>query len=164
MKNFFYCIISLLLLTACGGEERVVQRPMYNLLLPYVEYTGSLESLAKLALAIEGNVAAKAAECYGDELPQEFTASRERFLAAVDSKLAEFKKGHFVELRTVLYESAAEVYAKTASEAGRTAMRNMLKHCSAALYIDGQRACDPPAAVRERYAKAKEKVLVRGEI
>ena len=165
MKNFFYCIISLLLLTACGGEERVVQRPMYNLLLPYVERTNSLESLAKLALGIEGNVAAKAAECYGDELPQEFIASRERFLAAVDSKLAEFKKGHFVELRTVLYESAAVMSEKAGSAVERNAMRNLLKHCSAELYIDGQRACDPPAAVRERYAQAKEKALekLKGE-
>ena len=158
MKNFFYCIISLFLLTACGKDERVVERPMYNLLLPYIEYTNSLESLTKLALGIEGKVSSMAAECYGQELPQEFIASRERFLAAVDSKLSEFRKGHFVELRTVLYESAAQMYAKADDQAALTAMRDLLKHCSAAVYIDGQRACDPPLAVREKYEEAKGKV------
>ena len=109
MRKIFPIVVASLLLTACGRDERVVQRPMYNLLLPYVEYTGSLESLARLALGIEGRVAAMAAECYGDELPQEFIVSRERFVAAVDSKLTEFKKGHFVELRTLLYERAARM-------------------------------------------------------
>lgn len=156
MRKIFPIVVASLLLTACGRDERVVQRPMYNLLLPYVEYTGSLESLARLALGIEGRVAAMAAECYGDELPQEFIASRERFVAAVDSKLTEFKKGHFVELRTVLYESAARMYARADSTSQLAAMHDLLKHCSATMYIDGQRACDPPLAVRKRYEQAKQ--------
>ena len=155
MKRLFPSIIALLFLSSCGGDEPVLHRPAYNLVLPVVEAAPSLESLAVVALAAEGSVAGVAAECYGEELPEDFIASRERFYAVVNRKFAEHKKGHFVEQRTLLYETAAQLFSSAGNVEGTEAMQALLKRCSAALYIDGQRACDPPAVVRKKYAKAK---------
>ena len=156
MKRLFYSIIALLFLTACGEPEAVVHRPAYNLVLPFVEAAPSLESLATVALVAEGSVSVAEAVCYEGELPDDFVASRERFYAAVDRKFAEHRVGHFVEQRTLLYKKAAQLYGTAENVDGLNAMKELLKRCSAALYIDGQRACDPPAAVRREYAKAKD--------
>ena len=156
MKNFFLLTVALSLLCACGGEEPVVKRPSYDPLLPLVGAATSLESLAVIALCAEGSAADAAAIAYDGDLPQEFVESRGRFHAAVDEKLAQFRKGHFVELRAALYECAAVVGREAVSEAELKGVKDMLRHCSAELYINGQRACDPPASVRKRYETAKE--------
>ena len=156
MKNFLLSVVFLSLLCACGSEEPVVKRPSYDPLLPLVGAASSLESLAVIALCAEGSAADAAAIAYDGELPQEFVESRGRFRAAVDEKLAQFRQGHFVELRTVLYECAAVVCKEAVSEAELKGVKDMVRHCSAELYINGQRACDPPASVRKRYEAAKE--------
>lgn len=115
-----------------------------------------MENLAVIALCIEGSAADAADIAYDGELPAEFVASRDRFYAVVDEKLAGFKQGHFVELRTTLYESATKVCRLATSDAELNAVKKMAKHCSAMLYIDGQRACDPPKKVREKYEAARE--------
>ena len=158
MKNFFLLTVALSLLCACGGEEPEVKRPSYDPLMPLVETATSLESLAVIALCIEGSAADAAAIAYNGELPQEFVDSRTRFNAAVYERLAGFKRGHFVELRTVFYECAAKVCKEAASEAELDAVKSMVQRCSAALYIDGQRACDPPKNVCDRYEEARGKV------
>ena len=156
MKKLFLPIMTLSLLCSCGGEETVVKRPTYDPLIPLVEAATSLHSLTVIALCAEGSVADAASIAYEGERPQEFEESRGRFLAAVDAKLAAFKQGHFVELRTSLYECAATVCNHATSEAELNAVKNLAKHCSAALYIDGQRACDPPKSIRDRYEAARE--------
>ena len=158
MKNFLLPVVLLSLLCACGSEEPVVKRPSYDPLLPLVGAASSLESLAVIALCVEGSAADAAAIAYADELPQEFVESRGRFRAAVDEKLVQFRHGHFVELRTALYECAAVVGKEAVSEAELKGVKEMLGLCSAALYINGQRACDPPASVRKRYEEAKKAV------
>ena len=158
MKKLFLPIITLALLCSCGSDEQPVHRPSYNLLLPFVEAAPTLESLTVMALSIEGSVAGSAAACYGDELPDDFIASRDSFYVVVDRKFAGFRKGHFVELRTALYERAAAVCGAAESKVAADAIRALSKRCSAALYIDGQRACDPPKSVRERYEQAKRKL------
>ena len=165
MKKILSLIIALCFLCSCNEDVPVESRPSYNLLTPLVECAPSLESLAVMALAVEGRVASAAATFYNNELPDDYIASRDRFYAAVEQRMAGFREGHFVELRTVLYEKAAQVSAAAENADGAKAMKQLLKRCSAALYIDGQRACDPPAAVRERYAQAKEKALneLKGE-
>ena len=156
MKKLLIPIIALSLLCACSSEEPVVKRPSYDPLMPLVDAATSLENLAVIALCIEGSAADAAAIAYGDELPREFVDSRDRFYAAVDEKLTGFKQGHFVELRTMLYESAATVCSHATSEAELNAVKSLAKHCSAALYIYGQRACDPPKSVRDRFEAARE--------
>ena len=158
MKKLLPYIVALCLLCSCGEEEPVVKRPSYDPLLPLVEAATSLESLAVIALCIEGSAADAAAVAYEGELPREFVDSRERFYFAVEKKLASFRHGHFVELRTVLYECAAIVCKEAASEAELDAVKSLATRCSAALYIDGQRACDPPKSVREKYEQARGKV------
>lgn len=162
MKKLFLSALLLSLLCACGSEEPVVKRPSYDPLLPLVGAASSLESLAVIALCVEGSAADAAAIAYGDELPQEFVESRGRFRAAVDEKLVQFRHGHFVELRTALYECAAAVGKEAVSEAELKGMKEVLGLCSAALYINGQRACDPPASVRKRYEEAKKAVQMIG--
>lgn len=157
MKKIFFYAIALVLMCSCGDEPKPVP-PSYDRLLTFVECAPSLESLANLALAVEGHVASSAADFYGEELPDSFVASRKRFYATVENEILKFRNGHFVELRTVVYECAARVKGTAWNEAGKDAMRSLLKQCSAALYIDGQRACDPPYSVRKRYEQAKEKV------
>ena len=110
-----------------------------------------------MALAVEGRVTSAAATCYKNELPDDFIAARDSFYVAVEQRIACFREGHFVELRTALYEKAAQVNVDAVNADGTKAMKQLLKRCSAALYIDGQRACDPPASVRERYEQAKRK-------
>ena len=156
MKRLFLSIITLSLLCACGSEEPVINRPSYDPLLPLVEAATSLENLAVIALCIEGSAADAADIAYDGELPAEFVASRDRFYAVVDEKLAGFKQGHFVELRTTLYESATKVCRLATSDAELNAVKKMAKRCSAMLYIDGQRACDPPKKAREKYETARE--------
>ena len=165
MKKILSLIIALCFLCSCNEEVPVVKRPSYNLLTPLVECAPSLESLAVMALAVEGRVASAAATFYNNELPDDYIASHDRFYAAVEQRMAGFREGHFVELRTALYEKAAQVSAAAVNDEGAKGMKQLLKRCSAALYIDGQRACDPPAAVRERYAQAKEEALkkLKGE-
>ena len=158
MKKVLSSVLALCLLCSCGDEEPVVKRPSYDPLMPLVEAATSLESLAVIALCIEGSAADAAAVVYESELPQEFVDSRARFYAAVEEKLAGFKHGHFVELRTALYECAAMVCKETASDAELDAVREMATRCSATLYIEGQRACDPPKNVREKYEQARGKV------
>ena len=158
MKNFFLLTVAFSLLCACGGEEPVVKRPSYDPLVSLVESATSLESLAVIALCIEGSAADAAAVAYEGEQPQEFVDSRTRFYDVVDKKLEGFKRGHFVELRTVLYECAAKVCKEAAGEAELAAVKSMATRCSAALYIDGQRACDPPKKVREKYEQARGNV------
>lgn len=158
MKNFFLLTATLFLLCACSGNEPVIKRPSYDPLMPLVEAATSLESLAVIALCIEGSAADAAAVAYESELPQEFVDSRARFYAAVEEKLAGFKHGHFVELRTALYECAATVCKEAVSDAELDAVRKMATRCSATLYIEGQRACDPPKNVREKYEQARGKV------
>ena len=157
MKKIFSCIIALCMLSSCSKEATVAPRPSYNLLIPVVEHAPSLESLATMALSVEGRVASAAATYYAEGLPDDYMASRDSFYVAVEKKMATFRKGHFVELRTVLYEKAAEVLATIDNPDGVAAMKHLLKRCSAVLYIDGQRACDPPKSVRERYEQAKRK-------
>lgn len=155
MKKFLLPIISLGFLCSCGDGEAVVHRPSYNLVMPIVERAPSLESLAVIALGVEGGVSGAVAACYGDTLPGDFIASRERFYDVVNKRLAGFRRGHFVELRTVLYETAAGVYATAGNVEAANGVRALLKRLSATLYIDGQRACDPPLKVRKRYEAAK---------
>ena len=158
MKKLFIPIIALSLLCACSSEEPVVKRPSYDPLMPLVDAATSLENLAVIALCIEGSAADAAAIAYGDELPREFVDSRDRFYAAVDEKLTGFKQGHFVELRTTLYESAATVCRQAGNEVELNAVKKLARRCSAALYIDGQRACDPPKKVRDKYETARETI------
>ena len=70
MKNFFLLTVAFSLLCACGGEEPVVKRPSYDPLVSLVESATSLESLAVVALCIEGSAADAAAIAYDGELPQ----------------------------------------------------------------------------------------------
>ena len=159
MKKTFTYIIALGFLCSCSDEPLVVQRPSYNLLTPLVECAPTLESLAVMALAVEGRVTSAAATCYNNELPDDFIAARDSFYVAVEQRIACFREGHFVELRAALYEKAAQVNVDAVNADGTKAMMQLLKRCSAALYIDGQRACDPPASVRKRYEQAKRKAL-----
>jgi len=159
MKKILSLIIALCFLCSCNEEVPVVKRPSYNLLTPLVECAPTLESLAVMALAVEGRVTSAAATCYKNELPDDFIAARDSFYVAVEQRIACFREGHFVELRTALYEKAAQVNVDAVNADGTKAMKQLLKRCSAALYIDGQRACDPPASVRERYEQAKRKAL-----
>ncbi len=157
MKKIVLLIIALGVMCSCGSDEQPVHRPSYNLVMPLVEAAPTLESLAAMALSVEGSVAAAAATCYGDGLPDDFIASRDSFYVVVERKMTGFRKGHFVELRTALYERAAVVCEVAENKEAADAIRALLKRCSAALYIDGQRACDPPKSVRERYEQAKRK-------
>ena len=159
MKKILSLIIALCFLCSCNEDVPVESRPSYNLLTPLVECAPSLESLAVMALAVEGRVASAAATCYQNELPDDFIAARDSFYVAVEQRIACFREGHFVELRAALYEKAAQVNVDAVNADGTKAMMQLLKRCSAALYIDGQRACDPPADVRERYEQAKRKAL-----
>ena len=133
------------------------ESPSYDDALSEMENVESYEVFVKFVFETEGRVSSAAATCYGDTLPNEFIASRDSFYTVIDRRLAEFKKGHFVQLRTVLYENAAAIYPVVEAPEGVNAVNALLKRWSAAVYIDGQRVGDPPLAVRERYEQAKEK-------
>ena len=149
MKKFLFTTIAIFFLCACGGDKQAADRISLMIATYSMEGAASLQEFALQAF----DVVRRASD---DNLSD---VARDGFYAVVDKKLQEFKKGHFVELRTVLYESAAVAYAKAENVRERDAISELLKYCSAAVYIDGQRVCDPPAAVRERYEQAKEKAM-----
>ena len=150
MKKILLSVTAVLLLCACNGGSRQSNSRLSFMIDAYaMEQASSFPEFARLAFDAVGSMPV---DCSGD------STLYNRFYAAVDKKLNQFRKGHFVELRTVLYESAAVAYAKAGNDAELAAMRDLLEYCSAAVYIDGQRACDPPLAVRERYEQARGKV------
>ncbi len=152
MRNLFLSfVVCCFVCLSCGVH------PTYDDAIEAVQDIESYEDFARFVFETEGRVAGEAAVCYGGKLPPEFIASRDSFYAVVDRRLCEFKKGHFVELRTVLYEQAAAVLGTLENAQAADAVTALLKRCSAALYIDGQRVCDPPLAVRRRYEEAKRK-------
>ena len=152
MKKTFLLIAFCCVLCICCSE-----RPSYDDAIEEYEDIESYEVFARFIFETEGRVAGAAARCYGEELPADFIASRDSFYSIVDKRIVGYRKGHFVEQRTVLYEQAAAVIAAAENAEGVAAIKQLLKRCSAALYIDGQRVCDPPKSVRERYEQAKRK-------
>ena len=151
MKKILLSVTAVLLLCACnGGSGQSNSRLSFMIDAYAMEQASSFPEFARLAFDAVGSMPV---DCSGD------STLYNQFYAAVDKKLKQFRNGHFVELRTVLYESAAVAYAKAGNDAELAAMRDLLEYCSAAVYIDGQRACDPPLAVRERYEQAKEKAM-----
>ena len=152
MKRFLLSVVVCGL--ACIGCS---ERPSYDDAISDIEDVESFDEFAKFVLETEGQVAGAAVRCYGEDLPPEFIASRDSFYSIVDKRIVEYRVGHFVELRTVLYEQAAAVLGTLENAQAADAVTALLKRCSAALYIDGQRVCDPPKSVRERYEQAKRK-------
>lgn len=152
MKRFLLSVVVCGL--ACIGCSEC---PSYDDAISDIEDVESFEEFARFVLETEGQVVGAAAKCYGEDLPPEFIVSRDSFYSIVDKRIAEYRVGHFVELRTVLYEQAAAVLGTLENAQAADAVTALLKRCSAALYIDGQRVCDPPKSVRERYEKAKRK-------
>lgn len=63
---------------------------------------------------------------------------------------------HFIEKRTVLYRMAADYYSSASGLRELDSLKAMTARFSAMAYSDGQRACDPPSAVREAYRAARE--------
>ena len=152
MRNLFLSfVVCCFVCLSCGVH------PTYDDAIEAIQDIESYEDFARFVFATEGRVAGAAARCYGEELPAEFITSRDSFYSIVDKRIVGYRRGHFVEQRTVLYEQAAAVIAATENAEGVAAIKQLLKRCSAALYIDGQRACDPPKSVRERYEQAKRK-------
>ena len=100
MRNLFLSfVVCCFVCLSCGVH------PTYDDAIEAVQDIESYEDFARFVFETEGRVAGEAAVCYGGKLPPEFIASRDSFYIVVDNKLAEYKCGHFVELRTVLYES-----------------------------------------------------------
>ena len=152
MKKTFLLIAFCCVLCICCSE-----RPSYDDAIDDIEDIESYEEFARFIFETEGRVAGAATRCYGEELPADFIASRDSFYSIVDKRIVGYRRGHFVEQRTVLYEQAAAVLGTLESARAADAVTALLKRCSAALYIDGQRVCDPPKSVRERYEQAKRK-------
>lgn len=63
---------------------------------------------------------------------------------------------HFIEKRTVLYCKAADCYSSASRLCELDSLKAMTARFSAMAYSDGQRSCDPPAAVRGAYRAARE--------
>ena len=150
-RNLLLIVLGCVLCICCA------ERPSYDDAINDIEDLESFEEFARFILETEGQVSGAAARCYGEDLPPEFIASRDSFYSIVDKRIVEYRVGHFVEQRTVLYEQAAAVLGTLDNAQAAEAVSALLKRCSAALYIDGQRVCDPPKSVRERYEQAKRK-------
>lgn len=65
---------------------------------------------------------------------------------------------HFIEKRTILYNEAVSCYRNVRSVDELHAVKELLSKFSAIAYSKGERACDPPAEVREKYKKSQESV------
>ena len=63
---------------------------------------------------------------------------------------------HFIEKRTILYSEAVNSYSKANSIEELNAVEEIVATLSAMAYVDGERACDPPANVREKYKNAQD--------
>lgn len=65
---------------------------------------------------------------------------------------------HFIEKRTMLYNEAVECYGNAKSIEELHAIEEFVSSFSAMAYSGGERACDPPAEVREKYRQSQESV------
>ena len=63
---------------------------------------------------------------------------------------------HFIEKRTMLYNEAVECYGDARSAEELHAIEEFVSSFSAMAYSEGERACDPPAEVREKYKESQE--------
>ena len=77
-------------------------------------------------------------------------------LYAITDKAYSGNLYHFIEKRTVLYENAAQFYAKATSINQLEVLKGIVSRYSAMAYSEGERVCDPPSEVQEAYRAAKE--------
>ena len=82
-------------------------------------------------------------------------AARNNYFSRVDELFKEYTY-NFVELRTILYQMAADRYCKAESLEELNSIKEIIKRYSALAFVDCQRACDPPANIRKAYEETKE--------
>ena len=169
MKKIFIPVSLCLMLAACGTphEERLeIYSNAVEEFYEAKELPRVIENLLKAEMS-----ATRVYVSLPEQEKREFVAlldSDEAIEAAVmrDSLLRLTENAflahvrHFVEKRTVLYGEAASCYKNVESLEELHAVEELVAHYSAVAYVNGERACDPPADVREKY-KASQKSAVK---
>lgn len=82
-------------------------------------------------------------------------AARDNYFSRVDELFKEYIY-NFIELRTILYQMAADRYCKAESLEELNSIKEIIKRYSALSFVESQRACDPPASIRKAYEETKE--------
>lgn len=141
------------MLAACtpSGDYGIGHRGAINRMADTYDY----KSVIMQAFDIESALSRSMSD-YGENIPAELSSLQAQFYNVLNEKLVTFASGHFVELRTVIYNEAADAYSSAQTISQLRALEHLQQHCSSMVYIDGQRACDPPADVRRAYHAAKK--------
>ena len=167
MRKTIILVAVLSLFTACSNIFDKQIEVYKNASEQFAENKGIhslIDNVIDTEIAVAGMLAAHSNE--NDEALQEslgteyytmqdsIRAVRVGYYSTVDSLFKSYK-GHFVEKRIILYAKAIENYNKVATLDELAAVDEVIKRFSAMSYIEGQRVCDPPLKVRQRYDSLK---------
>ena len=158
------------LMALCAGCSNLFEEQLdiYENAITELEETVTLESLIDNVFNTETAIAGKLAnhseekdEALQETLGEEYRimkdsvhAVRVAYYRIADNLFATYT-GHFVEKRILLYGKAADSFDKAKSAEELAAVDEALKRYSTMAYTEGQRVCDPPVAIRNRYDSIK---------
>lgn len=167
-KRIALLLSSMLLLTACSDifEKQIeIYHDAIEALDDADEFAILMEEALNTGIEIAA-VSAKATEEVVEELKEEYGAEYETMLDSIETLHSEYFARvdrmflgytfNFVERRTLLYRMAADRYCKAERTEELEAVKDIIERYSALSHVAGQRACDPPAKIRDDYEAARE--------
>ena len=144
------------------------QLDVYKSAVKELEDTDNFPDLMNEVLNTEiqiSHIMAQESEEEREELKEEYAGDYETMLDSVEtmrksyySKADKLFLGYtynFVERRILLYEMAADRYCKAEYIEEINAIKEIIKRYSQLSFVESQRSCDPPTAIREKYESTK---------
>lgn len=165
MKKTFISLFAVFSLLSCGGNPFEEQAELYSTSIETMPSCNTLETIIEHCYSTETAAVGIMARYKGENLKEmlgddyslqlsQVENLRDSFLNIVDEEYLAYKM-HFVEKRTALYAAAAEFYANAQSLAELDTIKSLTEKYSAMAFVEGQRLCDPPAAIIAAYDSVK---------
>lgn len=165
MKKTFISLFAAFSLFGCGNNPFEEQTELYSTSIETMPAGNTLATIIEHCYSTEtaavGIMARYKGEDLEDMLGDDYTPMcsgvenlRDSFLSIIDDKYFAHKM-HFVEKRTALYSTAAKFYTNAQSLAELDTIKSLTEKYSAMAFVEGQRLCDPPAAIIAAYDSVK---------
>ena len=165
MKKTFIPLFAVFSLLSCGGNPFEEQAELYSTSIETMPSCNTLETIIEHCYSTETTAVGIMARYKGENLKEmlgddyslqlsQVENLRDSFLNIVDEEYLAHKM-HFVEKRTALYATASEFYTNAQSLAELDTIESLTKKYSAMAFVEGQRLCDPPAAIIAAYDSVK---------
>lgn len=165
MKKTFVSLFAVFSLLSCGSNPFEEQTELYTVSIETMPVGNTLATVIEHCYSTETAAVGILSRYKGDNLEDvlgdDYVSMRsgvenlrDSFLNIIDEEYLAHKM-HFVEKRTALYGAAAEFYTNAQSLAEVDTIKSLTEKYSAMAYVDGQRLCDPPAAIIAAYDSVK---------